>query len=115
MKFTGAGGVFCAAHADKTTGNMHGHTWQVIAWFYMGEAEAVRDLLQGILKTIDHTTLPPELAWGEDLAEWIAGKLNENPNCPAPRSTPLCVRVQVNRPAEHIYAEWQIDPSAFME
>ena len=91
-RLTGVGGVFCASHSPNGV-PVHGHTWQVIAWFAEGEAEELRDMLQGFLKQFDHSHLPDHLAWGEAMAEYIGIKLG-------------AVRVQVNRPMEHIYAEW---------
>lgn len=93
-RLTGVGGVFCASHGPNGV-PVHGHTWQVIAWFPMGEAEALRDRLQDFLSKFDHTHLPDHLAWGEDMAQAIGTALG-------------AVRVQVNRPMEHIYAEWSL-------
>lgn len=93
MKLTGVGGVFCASHSPKGV-PLHGHTWQVIVWFPMGEADALRTAVQAVLKTLDHTHLPDNLAWGENIAEFIG------------RLFPHAIRIQCNRPMEHIYAEW---------
>lgn len=93
IKLTGVGGVFCASHSPNGV-PVHGHTWQVIVWFPMGEADALRERVQALLKTIDHTHLHSDIAWGEDLAEWIGEQF------------PDCIKVQCNRPMEHIYAEW---------
>jgi hypothetical protein len=105
MKRTGVSGVFCAAHyprgeTGRPQGNLHGHTWQVIAWFEPHDAEVLRDELALALKTIDHKMLPPHLAWGEDLAEWIGtGKAG-------PFSS-RCLEVRVERALEHIYGDWR--------
>lgn len=29
---TGVGAIICAAHADRLTGIIHGHTYQVTSW-----------------------------------------------------------------------------------
>lgn len=95
-KLTGVGGFFCASHSPRGV-PIHGHSWQVIAWFEVGEAERLRDRLQDLLKQFDHTHLPEHLAWGEDMAEHIGVELG-------------ALRVQVNRPLENIYAEWTRAP-----
>jgi hypothetical protein len=95
---TGVGGYFSAAHRDHETGALHGHTWEVTAWFRKGTDAAIRACrLQGILAEIDHTELPGELAWGEDIAAWVAAKFADS----------ACVAVDVARPAERIYARWE--------
>ena len=93
-RLTGVGGVFCASHSPNGV-PVHGHTWQVIVWFPEGDADWLRDMVQWHLKTLDHTHLPYKIAWGEDLAEHLGTAV-----------FPDAVRVQVNRPMEHIYAEW---------
>jgi hypothetical protein len=45
-----------------------------------------------LLAQWDHTTLPDELAWGEDIAATVLTLCN-------------CVRVEVMRPTEGFYAE----------
>lgn len=95
---TGVGGFFCAAHRDTGNGVLHGHTWEVIAWF-TGRSNAVlrQRQLAAILETIDHTELPNELAWGEDIARYIAERFNDK----------SCVAVDLSRPSERIYARWE--------
>lgn len=93
-KLTGVGGFFCASHSPQGV-PVHGHTWEVTAWFPVGEAEALRETLQSFLKRFDHTHLPDSLAWGEDMAEHICHALG-------------AVKVQVNRPLERIYAEYSL-------
>ena len=92
-KMTGVGGVFCASHNPKGGGTLHGHTWQITAWFPLSDAETQRARLQDYLKRFDHSHLPDELTWGEDLAERIGLDLG-------------ALRVRCDRPLEHIYAEW---------
>lgn len=97
MKITGVGGVFCASHSPNGV-QTHGHTWVVMAWFYMdGDAETLQEKVKAILKTLDHTHLPDHIAWGEDIAEYIGLML------------PGCFRVTVDRPHEYISAEWTLD------
>lgn len=89
---TGCGAIFSAAHKSKG-GVLHGHTWEVVAW-WDGEPCAVekqRDL-EAYLAIFDHTLLADGVAWGEALGKSIALGLG-------------CVRVEVRRPLERIYAE----------
>jgi len=94
----GVGGIVSAAHRDATSGALHGHTWEVTAWFRRGTDITIRQCrLDSILKQIDHTELPCELAWGEDIAEWVARKFDDS----------SCVAVDVARPLERFYARWE--------
>lgn len=94
---TGVGGFFCAAHRDRDTGQLHGHTWDVIAWFNSPkDAIALQGDLQAVLSAFDHQVLPDNLAWGEAIADAICGRLEG------------CVEVQISRPSERIYARCRI-------
>lgn len=88
---TGVSAVLSAAHRSRE-GVMHGHTWEVIAW-WTGEPDAVQKQkeLQKYLTIFDHTVLADDVAWGETLARAIIHGLG-------------CVKVEVNRPLERIYA-----------
>lgn len=93
---TGVGGFFCAAHADKDTGVLHGHTWEVTAWFRSHcphDAVALQGKLNDALAVLDHSVLPDELAWGEAIARHILAQFRD------------CIEVVVSRPAERIYAK----------
>lgn len=88
---TGAGAILCAAHRSRE-GIMHGHTWEIIAW-WTGKPDAVekqKDLVS-YLQFFDHSILADSVAWGEDLAARIAEDLG-------------CDMVEVKRPLERIYA-----------
>ena len=50
-----------------------------------------------ILSQIDHTTLPNTMAWGEDIAWFVAESWDDT----------ACVAVDVDRPLERIYARWE--------
>lgn len=95
---TGVGGFFCAAHSDLARGVVHGHTWEVTAWF-TGRPNAAhrQEQLGFILRKIDHTELGVELSWGEDIAAYIARQFYD----------PACVQVDVSRPLERLYARWE--------
>lgn len=104
--FTGVGGIISAAHSGPD-GRMHGHTWEVTAWFRCPEKEIdeaeepcldavhLQNDLNAALSLPDHGILPDAISRGEDLAKWLGSQLNG------------CVRVDVFRTAERIYARWE--------
>jgi len=97
MKLTGVSGVISAAHYSRD-GVLHGHTWQVVVWFHANgditlDAERRKRMLAEYLSRFDHSILPDELAWGEDLAERIGLDTR-------------AAAVDVSRPLEGIYAKW---------
>jgi 6-pyruvoyl-tetrahydropterin synthase len=97
MKLTGVSGVISAAHYSRD-GVLHGHTWQVVAWWHANgdvilSADRRKRMLAEYLQKFDHSILPDELAWGEDLAERIGLDMR-------------AAAVDVSRPLEGIYAKW---------
>ena len=93
---TGVAGHFSATHKSPE-GKWHGHTWYVKAWFrnkHRLDARIMQASLNTMLARYDHSELPDNLAWGEDIAREIATLVN-------------CVEVEVGRPAEGIYANWK--------
>jgi 6-pyruvoyl-tetrahydropterin synthase len=95
MRLTGVGGIFSASH-HSPEGVLHGHSYEVWAWFPQADARSLQRHLEEVLAHLDHTHLDAELAWGEALAEHIAAQL------------PGCVEVEVRRPLERIGARWRI-------
>jgi hypothetical protein len=98
MKLTGVSGVVSAAHRSRD-GNMHGHTWQIVAWWPFNSdvsAESRKTVLTDYLSFFDHSILADSVAWGEDMAERIGEDL-------------AAVAVDVSRPLEGIYAKWSRD------
>lgn len=89
---TGVGGYFCAAHRDRLSGRVHGHTWDVVAWFATGDAEERKAELATVLATLDHSELPAGLAWSESIAAHILAQLGD------------CTEVLVSRPSERMFA-----------
>lgn len=92
---TGVSGHFSAAH-EGADGVLHGHTWNVTAWFeHRAPADARVDkaALDHLLSHWDHKTLPVDLAWGEDIARTVGTLVN-------------CVEVLVSRPSEGFHARW---------
>ena len=93
---TGVSGHFSATHKSPE-GKWHGHTWYVKAWFrnkHRLDARVMQASLNTMLARYDHSELPSNLEWGEDIAREIATLVN-------------CVEVEVSRPAEGIYAKWK--------
>lgn len=93
---TGVGGILSASHRDRLTGEVHGHSWEVIVWHRcvnLNDAVMLQNHLVTMLKTWDHTVLPDELARAEDLAAAIKRL-----------SPPSCVEVEIRRPLERLYA-----------
>lgn len=92
---TGVGSIICAAHKSRD-GRLHGHTWEVTAWWrYKGDnALELQGRLSDAVARFDHSLLPDDLAWGEAIARHIGEELG-------------CVAVDASRPAERIYARWE--------
>lgn len=102
MILTGVGGILSCAHppvnADVFGGETHGHSYEVIAWFHNNDGRDVRAFqaaLDQLLAQWDHTTLPESMARAEDIAVAVGTLAN-------------CVKVEVRRPLERIYAEWRV-------
>jgi hypothetical protein len=94
MRLTGVGGIFSASH-HSPEGVLHGHSYEVWAWFPQSDARELQRKLEDVLKSLDHTHLPDALSWGEALAEHIGSRL------------PGCCEVAVIRPLERIGARWR--------
>lgn len=89
--FTGVTGIVSAAHRSKD-GQLHGHTWEIKAWWPAGEcAVELKRQLAEYLENFDHQLLGDEVAWGEALGKCMILGLG-------------CCRVEVSRPLEGIYA-----------
>ena len=98
MRLTGVGDIFSAAHQPPEGGDVHGHSYEVTAWFAAGEdARLLQARLAAVLEPLDHTVLAAELASGEAIAEQIG------------RNLAGCRQVDVSRPLERIYARWIAD------
>jgi len=88
---TGVSSIVSAAHRSRD-GNMHGHTWEVIAW-WEGSPDAVEKKaeLAKYLSIFDHTVLGDDVAWGEALGKAIVMGLG-------------CAKAEIRRPLEGIFA-----------
>jgi 6-pyruvoyl-tetrahydropterin synthase len=88
---TGVTAVFSAAHRSRE-GVLHGHTWQITAW-WDNEPDAVEKqrALREYLTIFDHTVLADGVAWGECLARTILYGMK-------------CCKVEVSRPLEGLFA-----------
>lgn len=88
---TGVSGVISAAHYSRD-GNLHGHTWEIKAWWPAGEcAVDLKQRLADYLRIFDHTVLGDTVAWGEALGQSLVHGLG-------------CCRVEVSRPLEGFFA-----------
>jgi hypothetical protein len=95
----GVGAILCCSHHDQVRKQLHGHTYEVTAWFSFKESRdalCLQKTLEGALSAWDHTVLPDELASAEGLATAILGLLNG------------CVEVEVSRPLERLYARARV-------
>ena len=103
---TGVSAVLSASHRDQESGQVHGHTWRIRAWFYFDGTDQrhYRSRLDEIVKRHDHTCLPDRIAWGEHLARYIYNWLNDYTYYTAPQND--CAKVQVIRTDEDIWAEY---------
>lgn len=88
-------GSFTATHSCVEK-RPHKHTWTVTAWFEppaRADATLYRAALDGLLETMDGTTLPADADWNEDIAARVGALCN-------------CVRVRVWRQSERLGCEW---------
>jgi hypothetical protein len=93
---TGAGWYFSATHRDPVRQELHGHSYEVMAYWAADpprDALCLQLTLRDALKGFDHKTLPDELTRAEDIARAIGGLIDG------------CVRVDVSRPAERLRCE----------
>lgn len=93
---TGAGAILCAAHRGAD-GRMHGHTWEIVAWWPAGgDALVLQDRLKRWVAQIDHDILPRDLSLAEQIAERVGHDL-------------ACAEVQVWRVGERLRARWMAE------
>lgn len=94
---TGVTGIVSAAHHSKD-GKLHGHTWEIKAWWPAGEcAVELKKRLGAYLVDFDHQLLGDCAAWGEAMGKCILLGLD-------------CCRVEVSRPLEGIFAIIELEP-----
>lgn len=92
---TGVSGILSVAHYKH--GKVHGHTYEVKAWWPADGTDALerQDQLARVLKLYDHRGLARNESTGEQLAELIAARLED------------VEEVEISRPFERIYARWR--------
>jgi 6-pyruvoyl-tetrahydropterin synthase len=94
---TGVRSHFSAAHRCQRTGQIHGHTWEVVVWFENHsrcDARVLKARVECDLARWDHNVLPDEFAWAEDIALDLAKRQD-------------VVRVEISRPHEGLMAAWE--------
>lgn len=85
--------VASIAHRPLGGGVLHGHTYEITAWFEGGQdAIPLKAALRAVVGELDHREMPDELSRAEDMGAWIGARL------------PGCKVVDVNRPLEGFYA-----------
>lgn len=92
---TGVGWTFSASHRDLVRQELHGHSYEVTAWFDHKpprDALVLQEHLKHVLTAFDHKTLPDEMTRGETLAAAIMHLVD-------------AVGVEVRRPLERLYAK----------
>ncbi len=92
---TGVGWYFSASHRDDVRKALHGHSYEVTAWFDHSpprDAMVLQAKLRMVLEAFDHKTLPDELTRAEAMAGAIM------------HLTEAC-GVELARPLERLYAK----------
>ena len=85
--------VISVAHRPLGGGPLHGHSYEIVAWFDGGQdAVPLKAALKAVLAELDHADMPNDLSRAEDMGAWIGARL------------PGCKVVDVNRPLEGFYA-----------
>jgi len=94
MILTGVSAFICSAHRGPT-GQLHGHTWTIKAFFPASECALVlKARLEAACAFFDHQELLDDLTRGEGLADAIAELL------------PGVALIDLERPAEGIFVKW---------
>lgn len=93
--FTGVGCILDAAHKSKD-GVLHGHTWEIEAWWlWDGTGACERQAqLNNLVAAHDHGLLQPEIAWAEQMAEHVGEMLG-------------CESVEIRRDGRRLFARWE--------
>ena len=92
---TGVGWHFSASHRDNVRQELHGHSYEVVAWFDhkpARDALVLQEHLKNALRAFDHKTLPDEMTRGETLAAAIMHVID-------------ACGVELRRPLERLYAK----------
>lgn len=89
----GVGVVFSCSHSDAVRREVHGHTYEAVAWFPDGGDQVTLQLglANVVAEHLDHKTLPPAIGRSEDIRDLILAKM------------PNAISVEVNRPLERLY------------
>lgn len=103
-KLTGARIVLKANHRDQSTGVVHGHEWEITAWWrWTGTSAEIRQhQLRVTIEPFQGKCLPDNIAWAEPLAEHIGQNMAHGWS----EGDPDCVMVEIARHNEGLYARW---------
>jgi hypothetical protein len=108
QKLTGARGTLRASHRDQATGDVHNHEWEITAWWpYNGTSgEVRRHQLEEQIKSLEGRCLPDQIAWAENLAEYIVHAINSEYACYGGYGT--CCLAEIVRHDERLLARWPV-------
>lgn len=91
----GVGVIFSCSHRDPVRAELHGHTYEAVAWF---PSEPPRDavvlqvkLAEIVKATLDHKTLPDHMTRAEDIRAMLLPLIGD------------ALDVEINRPLERVY------------
>lgn len=104
-KLTGARAVLKADHRDQASGVVHGHEWEITAWWnWTGTSAEIRQhQLESTLKHFQGNCLPDRLAWAENLAAYVGTNMEHGWSV----GDPDCVAVDIVRHKEGLLARWE--------
>jgi hypothetical protein len=104
-RLTGARTILKAEHRDQATGVVHGHEWEITAWWrWTGTSAEVRQhQLNETIEPYQDKCLPDSIAWAENLASYIGRNMEHGWSA----GDPDCVIVEVVRHKEGLLARWE--------
>lgn len=85
---------FSAAHRDplQSAAPVHGHSFEVVAWFISGDAVALQRRTERAVSVLDHRLLPVALSRSEAIGAMLMRELG-------------AAGAEVNRPVEGIFVK----------
>lgn len=105
---TGVRATLSATHRNRSTGDVHGHTWSVTLWFRSATSRQacavhLRNDLAKYLSRYEGKCLPDKLAWAEDLALAVLRDMTPHPDGYDGRLGEI-VAVEISREREGLLA-----------
>jgi hypothetical protein len=91
----GVGVIFSCSHRDPVRDELHGHTYEAVAWFASTpprDAVVLQVKLAEIVRSmLDHKTLPDEVSRAEHIRAMLLPMFGD------------AIDIEINRPLERIY------------